>query len=603
MVGAVVLLSLSLPASSLAGTYSWAQPTDFTRTGSGANPEHKYGKPSWSYLGSGGAMTFSSGTWSNGAAGGSSIGAPSSSATQLQMVPPEGGTVTLRWTSPFTSSTSVKVSGTVSQPVIACASVTLKKSGSSIQGGLPATVSVGGGDTIDLVVQDESGPLGLGHGACDAVGVALQITASVPAPKPTLTSPANGAALSGGEPTFTGEAAAGFGASSQVTVSVYSGALASGSPVQTLTAQVGADGSYSVAPSSPLADGQYTAVAEQDDLGGGHGSSSANTFTINTTPLVVTLNAPATKPLRTATPTLGGKAATSSGASSSISVLIYGGSSASGAAVRQLSGTRSSDGTFAIEVTPGLPDGQYTAVAVQQGQGGVAGKSAAQTFSIKVHPPAVTLTSPAAGSRTSDAQPVFSGAAGHVFGDSPNVTVILYDGSSTSGRRLGAMTVTAHGGNWSARWRRVLGPGIYTVRAKQTDDAGHTVYSKAHSFLIVGPTSAVGSSVRLGQDSRVSVPITCTAPGGQTCTGTVEILTARSLHPSPGGPAGPVRVMFAYVSIRSGSTEDVARSVDPDVARALRRAAPLKVNVTIQFDTSSGGSISGTVSRELQAGS
>ena len=106
--GAVVLLLLSLPASSLAGTYSWAQPTDFTKTGSGANPEHKYGKASWSYLSSGGALSFSSGVWSNGAAGGSSIGVPSSSATQLQMLPPEGGTVTLRWTSPFTSSTSLR---------------------------------------------------------------------------------------------------------------------------------------------------------------------------------------------------------------------------------------------------------------------------------------------------------------------------------------------------------------------------------------------------------------------------------------------------------------------------------------------------------------
>ncbi len=596
LVGAVVLVLLSLPASALAGTYAWAQPTDFTKTGSGANPEHKYGKASWSYLSSGGALTFSGGSWSG---GGASVG-PSGS--QLQMLPPQGGTVTLRWTSPFTSSTNVTVSGTIAQPALPCVSVSIKKSGSAISGGLPATISVGSGDTIDVVVQDGSGPLGLGHGTCDVVQVNLQFTASVPAPKPTLTTPADGATV-GGQPTFSGTAATGFGADDHVTVNLYSGASAGGSPVQTLTAPVGSDGSYSVAPPSALADGQYTAVAAQDDLGGGHGVSAPNTFTVSTTAPAVTLDPPSAKPLLTATPTLQGKAATGNGASSTVSLLIYGGSSVSGTAVRQVSGTRSSSGAFAIQVKPALPDGEYTAVAVQQGLGGATGRSAPQTFSVKVHPPALTLLSPAAGSRTSDAQPVISGAAGDAFGDSPRVTVMLYDGSSTSARRLGVVTVSARGGQWSVRWSRALAPGIYTVRAKQSDDAGHTAFTKPHSFLVVGSTSAIGSSVQLSRENMVSVPITCTAPAAQTCTGTVEILTAKSFRPSPGGPSGPVRVMFACVSIPGEATQTVARAVPSDVGRMLRRAAPVKVNVTIQFDTSSGGSVSGSASRELQAAS
>jgi hypothetical protein len=181
--------------------------------------------------------------------------------------------------------------------------------------------------------------------------------------------------------------------------------------------------------------------------------------------------------------------------------------------------------------------------------------------------------------------------------------VILYDGSSTSAPRLGTMTVTTHGARWSARWSRVLAPGIYTVRAKQTDDAGHTAYTKPHSFLVVGSSSAIGSAVQLSRDDTVSLAVTCTAPASEMCSGTVEILTARSFRPSPGGPSGPLRVMFAYVSIPGGSTQVVARPVPSDVARTLRRAAPVKVNVTLQFNTGSGGSISGTASRELQAGS
>ncbi len=599
VVGAVVLFLLSVPANSLAGSYSWGQPSDFTKTSPGANPEHKYGARSWSYAGSGGAMSFSSGTWSG---GGASVGV---SGTQLQMVPPAGGSVSLAWASPFSAATTVTVSGSVAQPsqTLVCGSGWRLTGGSkalSSGGPLSASETVPAGGSLKLTIRDASL---LYSPSCAAALVSFQITASVPAPTPTLTTPANGATITDGQPTFSGSGATGFGAAGQVTVHVYSGASATGSPTQTLSAPVGSGGSYSVGPSTPLANGTYTAVSEQDDLGGGRGSSAPNTFTIDITPPAVALDALSTKPLRTATPTLRGKAATENGASSTVSLQIYSGTSASGTPLQQLSATRSLDGTFAIQVTPALPDGQYTAIALQQGVGGVTGKSAAQTFSIKVHPPAVTLTSPAPGSKTSDAQPVFSGAAGDAFGDSPQVTVILYGGSTTSAPRLGTMTVAARAGTWSARWTRVLGPGIYTVRAKQSDDAGHTAYTKPSSFLVVGPTSAVGSSVQLARDNMASVPITCTAPAGETCTGTVEILTARSFRPSPGGPSGQVRVMFAYVSIPGGSTQTVARPVDSEVARALRRAAPVKVNVMLQLDTSSGGSISGSVSRELQAGS
>jgi hypothetical protein len=44
-VGATTLLALCAPGVALAGSYNWNQPGDFT----GANPEQKYGRPSWSY--------------------------------------------------------------------------------------------------------------------------------------------------------------------------------------------------------------------------------------------------------------------------------------------------------------------------------------------------------------------------------------------------------------------------------------------------------------------------------------------------------------------------------------------------------------------------
>ena len=70
------------------------------------------------------------------------------------------------------------------------------------------------------------------------------------------------------------------GDSATVTVRVYAGNDALGTPVQTLSAtRVGV--SYSVDASSALASGVYTAQAEQLDGGGNRGRSSANTFSVD----------------------------------------------------------------------------------------------------------------------------------------------------------------------------------------------------------------------------------------------------------------------------------------------------------------------------------
>jgi hypothetical protein len=66
-----------------------------------------------------------------------------------------------------------------------------------------------------------------------------------------------------------------------VIVNVYAGASATGTPLQRLTA-IAAGGSYSIDAASPLADGTYTAQAEQADLAGNVGRSTAATVAVNT---------------------------------------------------------------------------------------------------------------------------------------------------------------------------------------------------------------------------------------------------------------------------------------------------------------------------------
>lgn len=106
------------------------------------------------------------------------------------------------------------------------------------------------------------------------------------------------------------------------------------------------------------------------------------------------------------------------------------------------------------------------------------------TFNIKLFGPALTLSKPARRAKVHRKQLRFSGKAGTAVGDAHTVTVFLYRGQSEFGHRVGKVTVTAHGSSWSARWRKRLSPGSYTVVAAQHDDAGHTTRTSPHTFKL-----------------------------------------------------------------------------------------------------------------------
>ena len=103
-----------------------------------------------------------------------------------------------------------------------------------------------------------------------------------------LISPADHAHAAGGWCDNRGDAdlrrAGGDGSRNEttVTVKIYTGGTATGSPVQTLTTTRAGGGAYSAVATSPLADGTYTARSEQADATGNLGTSSANTFTVST---------------------------------------------------------------------------------------------------------------------------------------------------------------------------------------------------------------------------------------------------------------------------------------------------------------------------------
>jgi len=133
-----------------------------------------------------------------------------------------------------------------------------------------------------------------------------------------------------------------------------------------------------------------------------------------------------------------------------------------------------------------LPKGWLAVVVAAGALIGPSGAAAARDRT----PPAVTLTSPAQGSTTTNATPVLSGAAGTSAGDLSGVSVKVYAGSSTSATLAASLNATRSGGSWSATPTSPLGGGTYTARAQQSDSAGNVGSSAAVTFTVAASTTS-----------------------------------------------------------------------------------------------------------------
>jgi hypothetical protein len=141
-------------------------------------------------------------------------------------------------------------------------------------------------------------------------------------PAVTLVSPVGGSSTTSVTPNLSGTIGTDYGDLPAVTVKLYAGSSASGTPIQTLTA-TNSLGSWSATP-APLAVGTYTAQASQQDLSGNVGLSASGTFTV-TSPPTATGTSPGTSPNTTATTATAGHASVS-GTSAGVPVQCTGAS-------------------------------------------------------------------------------------------------------------------------------------------------------------------------------------------------------------------------------------------------------------------------------------
>jgi hypothetical protein len=641
LAGALTFVALAVPSSALAqGTYTWNLASDFTSTAPGANPDHDpYGATPWSYVEGASSTslpstftllpTFATGVdnglaaWSTGTPGTPPLVGINPMASPITISNGGGGIdtfppgqivlqpgassqeVAVGWTSPLSQTETIQVNGSFSadsSAVPVCTDTTwsiIDQNGTVLASNTTGTTdtfptlapTIGPGESIYVTVSTPD-PV---DAACDATGLILNIQAPGVAPTVSLTDPASGTSTTLAEPTLSGAADAGFGDSGQVAVLIYSGGTASGAPLQTAT--VARSGTtWSATLTSPLPLGTYTAQAEQADVVGDLGVSSPVTFTV-ATPLV-SLTSPGSA-LPSSTPVLSGTAGTAPDENSFVAIVIYRGSTASGSPSGAVSAPVSPSGQFSVQVTPALADGTYTAVATQGDTSGTIGISASQTFGIDTQAPAVTLVRPTKGGRSDVLQLVFSGAAATQPFDSGVVSVAVYKGTKASGKRYRTLTANVKGSAWSATWTGKLPPARYTVQASQTDAVGHVGRSAAHTFRVLALPPVIGG-VTINKAGRVTLKVTCNEPAGDTCSGNVLVLTRGYFQTLPGGPAGHLTVMFAYVKVGGSLTSTIVRNVQPRVAGALRRRAAVPVVISATLHPVSGKAIRSTARENLR---
>jgi large repetitive protein len=373
--------------------------------------------------------------------------------------------------------------GSVGGPVVQEGSATV--SGGSWSYSV-AQLAEDGTYTAQLTQKDEAGNIGK--------SAPTTFLLDTVAPAVSLTRPTNGAVLHAARPSFKGNTGTESGDLSSITVNIYSGTLGTGVPAQTL--KVPGGGEWETSAALPLADGIYTAVAEQSDAAGNVGRSSPRTFTIETSSPTVSLE---TSPLRArgsgsvtdATPSFSGTGGSEPEDSNTVTVKLYQGTSVLRTLNAERHGSAWSTGPVAA-----LPDGSYVALAEQQDFNTLeeTGFSPLSTFTVDADPPHLTLSAPSDGSSTDGPSEMLSGGAGTAEGDSRTVTAQLFAGTSVGTLTpLASVTVFESGGLWSAGFGG-LTPGVYTARAEQRDDVGNVAYTAPVTFTVTSAPSPASST-------------------------------------------------------------------------------------------------------------
>ena len=350
------------------------------------------------------------------------------------------------------------------------------------------------------------------------------------APTVTFTAPTDGQVIADARPTIEGTTEALADVSLTITTA--------NSPDILAEASADAAGTWTVPLAQDLQDATYTIEATSTDLAQNTSTTVSATFTVDTTPPVTTLDAPAPGAI------LGDGLVTFSGASepgAAVTVFV------DGATV----GVTNADDASAWSVSPADPlgDGEHLIRIASVDIAGNAGDDVDAMLVIDTTAPALRLDTPAPGSVLSALPVIASGAAER----GARIEVFL-DGESVG------VTDAAADDSWSVELPLDITDGEHAVSATATDGVGNTadtgditftfetptelsIVSPVDGATVTGPTLEVSGTgpagamlevsagadainATIGEDNRWSVTFEGLPPGSLQVTATTADATA-----------------------------------------------------------------------------
>ena len=343
------------------------------------------------------------------------------------------------------------LSGTTDLPEGATITLVVTDAGGNVQN-LTATVNADGTFSVEVPSALVDGDYDVTASASDAAGNSTTVSDSgnINASAPDITLDALGQ-TNDATPLISGTTNAPVGATVTLTVTDSAGA------VQTFTATVQGDGTFSASVPSDLAEGSYTVVAEVTDGAGNTGSDSETGGVVDTTSPAIDVAEQGVG--NDATPTISGTTDQPAGSTVSITVTDNAGN------IQTLSATVQSDGSFSVDVPTTLAEGSYTVQATVVDEAGNTA-SDAETGLIDTISPVITLDEPGT---VSDSTPTISGTVDLPQGSTVQITVV-----DSAGNTQVFSALVGAGGVFSADVPAAMAEGNFTVSATATDEANNS---------------------------------------------------------------------------------------------------------------------------------
>ena len=361
------------------------------------------------------------------------------------------------------------LSGTTDLPEGATITLVVTDAGGNVQN-LTATVNADGTFSVEVPSALVDGDYDVTASASDAAGNSTTVTdnGNINASAPDITLDALGQ-TNDATPLISGTTNAPVGAIVTLTVTDSAGA------VQTFTATVQGDGTFSASVPSDLAEGSYTVEAEVTDGAGNTGSDAETGGVVDTTSPAIDVAEQGIG--NDSTPTISGTTDQPVGSTVSITVTDNAGN------IQTLSATVQSDGSFTVDVPATLAEGYYTVQATVVDEAGNTA-SDAETGLIDTISPVITLDETGT---VSDSTPTISGTVDLPQGSTVQITVV-----DSAGNTQVFSALVGAGGAFSADVPAAMAEGNFTVSATATDTAGNsTTDNEAGVVDTLAPTLTI----------------------------------------------------------------------------------------------------------------